>query len=96
VAVESVPAKDADQVARTYVAPLPDGPLLCLEGTGALIWREALAARPSTVAIRVADAVGLPADEIRPDVDRLLAELVERGLLVPVANPDLADGAQPD
>lgn len=89
VAVESVPESDADHVARIYVAPLPDGPLLCLEGTGAIIWEEAVRAGESSVVARVAARVGLPVDEIEQDVAQFLDELVQRGLLVEVggANP---------
>lgn len=90
-----------DEAAAVYVAPLPDGPLLVLSDSAALIWQvvvgrlapdhgqaEALAVdqegRPDdvdTVAHRVAEHVGVTADEIRADVAAFLREMVRRGLL---------------
>ena len=78
VAVEVDPMYDG----RLYVATLPNGPLLCLEDTAALIWREAIAAQPSAVAARVAAAVGLAVDQVEHDVEQFLNDLVDRGLLI--------------
>jgi hypothetical protein len=82
VAFESEIGSGADAVTRVYVASLPDGPLLCLEGPAALIWTEAVAVGDSSVAARVADAVGVSLDEVAQDVARFLDDLVDRGLLV--------------
>ena len=90
VAVEREPESATSPAARVYLASLPDGPLLYLDGTAAVIWTEAVTAAESSVAVRVADLVGLAAAEVEPDVERFLAELVERGLLVELAGDDSA------
>jgi hypothetical protein len=66
-----------------YAAPLPDGPIMVLEGVAALIWREATAEPRGTVADVVAAATGQDAASIRPYVDGFIDEMVSRGLLVP-------------
>jgi len=64
-----------------YVAHLPGGPIVVLEGTAAAIWSEACGGERETIADRVAEAAGVVADEIRGDVDTFVASLVTRGLL---------------
>ena len=78
VAVEAEPSADG----RVYLATLPDGPLVCLEGSATVIWREAIGSRASEVAARVAERVGVPVAEVGPDVERFLTELAARGFLV--------------
>ena len=90
VAVEEVPASDPDQLGRIYVSSLPDGPLLCLEGTAALIWTEALGVGEPSVAARVADVVGVSGDEVERDVAQFLDDLVQRGMLVEAGGVDPA------
>jgi hypothetical protein len=65
-----------------YVAPLPDGPILVLEGTAALVWETALGSSREAVAERVAAATAMPIDDIRAEVDGFLERLVAQGLLV--------------
>lgn len=68
-----------------YIARVPDGPLLVLEGSAALIWRAAVSsAAGSDVGDRVAAEVGVAAAEIREEVENFLVELISQGLLEPV------------
>jgi hypothetical protein len=68
-----------------YLAHLPTGSLVVLQGTSALIYAEALDdggdATDDDVATRLADKVGMAAEDIRGDVDAFLVELTSRGLL---------------
>ena len=66
-----------------YAAPLPDGPIMVLEGIAALIWREATARPRGSVADVVAATTGQDAASIRAYVDVFIDEMVARGLLVP-------------
>lgn len=76
-----------------YVAHLPSGPLVVLDGSAAVVWHAAtldrgeLFASPgdlvAEVAASVAEMVGLEVDDVRSGVADLLADLVGRGLLVP-------------
>lgn len=80
-------------VPRIYVAHLPSGPLLVMDGSAAVVWCAAtedgrdLVDLPGDpvpgVATRVAEMVGLDVDDVREDVAGLLTELLRRGLLVP-------------
>ena len=65
-----------------YAAPLPDGPILVLDGGAAAIWIEACAGERSSLAERVAAATGVPVDTVRPEVEAFVDELLARGLLV--------------
>lgn len=65
-----------------YVARLPDGPIIELRGTAALIWRETLAGSIDGIAGRVAEATGLPVEEVAADVEHFVESLRERGLIV--------------
>lgn len=65
----------------TYLAQLPNGPIVVLEDTAAVIWEQAVACKGPDVASGVAAATGADAGEIREDVDRFLADLVRWGLL---------------
>lgn len=64
-----------------YIARLPDGPIIALTGTAAVIWSEACSLAPRPLADRVADHVDRDAAEIAPDVERFVADLVVYGLL---------------
>ena len=66
-----------------YAAPLPDGPILVLEGVAALIWLEATAEPRGSVADVVATATGQDAASIRSYVEGFIDEMISRGLLVP-------------
>jgi Coenzyme PQQ synthesis protein D (PqqD) len=76
---------------RVYVAHLPSGPLVVLDGSAAVVWDAATTggSEPTTassqdlVVERVAVAAGVETDDVREDVLRLLADLVRRGLLAP-------------
>lgn len=69
-----------------YVARLPDGPLLVLDGPAALIWVEARSDAPGTLAQRVADASGASVADIEGDIEAFTADLVAAGLLRPEAD----------
>jgi hypothetical protein len=68
-----------------YLSHLPTGSLVVLAGTSALIYAEALDgggdATDEDVATRLADKVGMTAEDIRGDVEAFLVELTSRGLL---------------
>lgn len=80
---------DGDSVAggapgTVYLAHLPNGPLIVLEGSAALIWRTSLATANHSgrsVAVRVAEAMGSDPAAIQADVEAFLRELVTKGLL---------------
>ena len=67
-----------------YLAHLPDGPLVVLEGVAALIWQEATAAPASGWVGRVATAVGESEEHIGADVDAFVTDLRARHLLAPL------------
>jgi hypothetical protein len=66
---------------RVYLTPLPYGPLVVLEGNSAAIWQEAQDDETGTLVERLAAENGLPAEDIRDDVERFLDQLVDTGLL---------------
>lgn len=66
---------------RVFVAPMPSGPASVLPLESALIWLAAVE-EPGEVAHVVAELTGHPVEVIRDDVEALLDQLVERGLLV--------------
>jgi len=68
-----------------YVARLPSGPIVVLDGTAALIWTVACTDEPASVAARVAALVDRDVAEIADAVDVFLADLVERGMLRPAS-----------
>ena len=63
-----------------FLMQLPDGPPLVLHDSAALIWLVAAEAS-SDVPGLVAEAVGLPAEDVSGEVDDYLRDLVDRGLL---------------
>ncbi len=70
-----------------YLSHLPHGSLMVLQGTGAMIWEEAVAtAGGSTeddLVHRLAARVGLPPADIDGDVRTFVELLMEQGLLEP-------------
>ncbi|MBO0980987.1 PqqD family protein [Microbacterium sp. SD291] len=70
--------QDGDSV---YVANLPRGPIVVLEGTAALVWKAACSGPADTLAERVAAAVGEDVAAIETGMAEFIADLVERGLL---------------
>ena len=70
---------DGDAAAPVFVACLPSGPLLVLEGTAALAWRAMQMGRD--VVATVALQTGADPTEIRPEVEDFLDALAHRGLL---------------
>ena len=65
-----------------YLAPLPDGPILVLEGVAALIFTEATQGDREHLVERIVAQVDGPADEIAFHVGAFLRDLVARGLLI--------------
>ena len=74
----------SDDGMSVYVARLPGGPLLVLDGAAALIWAEATTAPATGWVARVAGLVGQPEDAITADVRAFVADLSARELLVPL------------
>lgn len=71
-----------------YLARLPQGPLVVLEGSAAVIWRAATReGAPSEVVRTVAEELGTAQEDIRADVESFLEELVREGLLEPATGP---------
>ncbi len=76
---------EPDGPPRVYLAQLPDGPLVVLEGSSAVIWQVATACARADLVRRVAEATGASADEIGAEVERFVGELLDRGFLETVA-----------
>jgi len=72
-------ADDSDGIRPVYLATLPAGPLLVLEGTSALIWRQAQ--RDGDLVTNVAQLVHEDPTSIRVEVEHFVEALVTRGLL---------------
>jgi hypothetical protein len=64
-----------------YLAKLPDGPIVALDGVAGVIWTQACDGPRSSIADRAAAVTGAATDEIRADVESFVDELVQRGLL---------------
>lgn len=65
-----------------WVAPMPDGEIFVLNATSALILEAALelGVRDAVIST-LADDFGLPAESVAGDIDVVLQELQERGIL---------------
>lgn len=88
---------DDGHASPVYLARLPNGPLMVLKGSAAVIWRVAVGDSDSPgeeVVEGVASATGVGAGEIREEVTAFLAELVAQGLLEPGV-PDVESTAPP-
>lgn len=70
-----------DDGQTVYVASLPAGPLVVLEGAAAVIWSEATGESAAGWVARVAGAVGQVEADIAADVESFVDDLCERGLL---------------
>ncbi|MDL9978264.1 PqqD family protein [Microbacterium candidum] len=66
-----------------FVTRLPDGPIVRLDGTAAVVWREALSDSEGDIVDRVALRVGARSSDIAMDVGAFLSTLVGRHLLEP-------------
>ena len=64
-----------------YLAHLPAGPILVLEGAAAVIWDEGTTAPADGWLERVAASVGQPVEAIAADVDAFVSDLRERHLI---------------
>lgn len=71
----------SDDGATVYVARLPAGPILVLDGAGAVIWAEATEGSADGWIDRVADAFDVPAAGIAADVLAFVHSLRSEGLL---------------
>ncbi|KHK99310.1 hypothetical protein LK09_03245 [Microbacterium mangrovi] len=81
--VASVVAEDA-----VYLAWMPDGPLMALEGPAALIWQQLLIDGDlETLSDRVSPRVHEPPDDLPEHVRAFARSLVDQGLLRPVTPP---------
>ncbi|MEW1954964.1 PqqD family peptide modification chaperone [Terrabacter sp. NPDC080008] len=74
----------ADDASVVYLARLPGGPLVVLEGPAARIWVEATTAPAEGWVARVAGAFDEPEEAVCADVDRFVVELQGQGFLEPV------------
>lgn len=64
-----------------YVAHLPHGPTIVLEGSACLVWlRLADGGTLDDIAAGAAEQAGVTAGEVLDDVEALLSELVEAGV----------------
>lgn len=64
-----------------YLAHLPAGPIVVLEGAAAVIWGEGTAPPAEGWVERVAESVGQPVELIAADVDDFVTSLRARGLV---------------
>ena len=64
-----------------YLSALPDGLLLVLQGTSALIWLQAVTVEDADLVSELALLAGVAPDVIRDDVESFVTLLVERRLL---------------
>ena len=71
----------SDDGATVYVAHLPAGPILVLDGAGAVIWCEATEGSAEGWIDRVADAFDEPATGIAADVLSFVHTLDGQGML---------------
>lgn len=83
----------SDDGGTVYVAHLPGGPLLVLEGSAAAIWVEATTGPSKGWVARVAADAGRPEETIEADVAAFVADLCARRLLVPTDRPSAENGA---
>jgi hypothetical protein len=67
-----------------YAAPVPDGPIAVLDGGAAAIWDAARAGERESIAERVTELTGAPLSAVRDEVERIVEDLLRRGLLVAV------------
>ncbi|MBC9821902.1 PqqD family protein [Terrabacter sp. MAHUQ-38] len=71
----------SDDGQTVYLAHLPAGPILVLEGAAAVIWDEGTTAPAEGWVERVAASVGEPSAAIWADVEAFVSDLRERRLI---------------
>lgn len=71
----------SDDGTAVYLAHLPAGPIVVLEGAAAVIWDEGTAPPAAGWVERVAESVGQPVELIAADVDRFVADLHAHDLI---------------
>ena len=65
-----------------YVTRLPDGPALALGGSGCLVWLAIHdGGTVSEIAQRVGEGADVSPEDVRADVQQLLADLTDAGVL---------------
>jgi hypothetical protein len=69
---------------HVFLAHLPDGPLLVLEGVAATIWTEATTGPERGWVGRVATVFDETEEDVEADVREFVADLEARGILEPV------------
>ena len=81
--------RDDRSPSTVYLARLPAGPLLVLEGVAALVWVEATTPPATGWVGRVAQAVQRPEEDIADEVDAFVGDLCARRLVerLPVDGP---------
>ncbi|GAA3711781.1 hypothetical protein GCM10022399_30700 [Terrabacter ginsenosidimutans] len=82
----------SDDGRSVFVARLPGGPLLVLEGPAAVIWAEATTAPAQGWVSRVAASVDQPEDAISAEVTAFVDDLRARDLLVTAADETNPEG----
>jgi hypothetical protein len=65
-----------------YAAPLPEGPIVVLDGGAAAIWLAACTGPRETIAERVASMTGATVTEVGRYAEAFVDELLQRKLLV--------------
>ncbi|MEJ1088256.1 PqqD family protein [Microbacterium sp. Mu-80] len=70
---------DEDDV--VYVAPLPDGPILVLDGVSALIWQAVRDPQIDDAVAHVAASTAQRSEDIAGHVEDFVDDLVRRGVL---------------
>lgn len=78
---EDVGVSTAEDGTTVYLAHLPAGPILVLDGPGAVIWTEATEAPADGWVERVADAFGVAGAVVAADVLSFVRVLMTQGLL---------------
>lgn len=68
-----------------YIARLPDGPILVLEGAAALIWNGACSGSRESLTDRLASGLGAPDEDVKQSVEDFVEHLLEQRLLIRVA-----------
>lgn len=69
---------------RTYLALLPDGPMVVLDGPGSVIWQAAQNCPIDQVTARVAERLDLVPEDIAEAISAFVDGLVDQGLLTRV------------
>lgn len=77
--------------AVVFVARVPGGPMHALDGSAAVIWREALDGDRAGLAERVATRQGVRVDDIRVHVAAFVEELIAGGFLEERPGPAVSD-----